>query len=90
MSKEKKQTKIDKSASDHATDESGPGAVDEKKLLRKLDWHLIPGLTLLFLLSFLDRSNGNILSPFVSATFPPLILFQLEMLVSKVWSQTCT
>ncbi|KAE8356760.1 major facilitator superfamily domain-containing protein [Aspergillus coremiiformis] len=32
----------------------------EKKLLRKLDWRIIPGLWLLFLVSFMDRSNiGN-------------------------------
>ena len=39
--------------------EEGEDAIDEKKLLRKLDWHLVPGLTVLFLLSFLDRSNGS-------------------------------
>lgn len=59
MSNEKEQTKIDEASSDRATDENGPDAIDEKKLLRKLDWHLVPGLTLLFLLSFLDRSNGK-------------------------------
>ena len=32
--------------------------VDEKALLRKLDLKLLPALTLLYLLSFLDRSNG--------------------------------
>ncbi|KAI9695441.1 MAG: hypothetical protein M1820_008626 [Bogoriella megaspora] len=32
----------------------------EKKLLRKLDWTLIPWLTLLYLVAFLDRTNiGN-------------------------------
>jgi len=61
MSNEKEQAKIDEASSDRATDEGGPDAIDEKKLLRKLDWHLVPGLTLLFLLSFLDRSNGNFL-----------------------------
>lgn len=30
----------------------------EKALVRKLDLHLLPVLTLLYLLSFLDRSNG--------------------------------
>ncbi|KAF2667736.1 MFS general substrate transporter [Microthyrium microscopicum] len=36
-----------------------PG-IDEKKLLRKIDWHIIPILTLLYLLSFIDRANiGN-------------------------------
>ncbi|CRG86584.1 putative transporter C1002,16c [Talaromyces islandicus] len=34
--------------------------INEKALLRKLDWRLLPPLTLLYLLSFLDRSNvGN-------------------------------
>ncbi|ORX92412.1 MFS general substrate transporter [Basidiobolus meristosporus CBS 931.73] len=34
--------------------------VSEKTLLRKLDWHLIPYLSLLYLCSFLDRVNiGN-------------------------------
>ena len=33
--------------------------VDEKSLLRKLDLKLLPALTLLYLLSFLDRSNGT-------------------------------
>ncbi|KAF7514222.1 hypothetical protein GJ744_004547 [Endocarpon pusillum] len=34
--------------------------VNEKALLRKLDYKLLPALTLLYLLSFLDRSNvGN-------------------------------
>lgn len=31
--------------------------VDEKKLIRKLDWRLLPGVSVLYLLSFLDRSN---------------------------------
>lgn len=34
--------------------------VSEKKLLRKLDRTLLPPLTLLYLLSFLDRSNGKL------------------------------
>ena len=29
----------------------------EKKLLRKLDWRIIPALWFLFLVSFMDRSN---------------------------------
>ncbi|EIN04644.1 MFS general substrate transporter [Punctularia strigosozonata HHB-11173 SS5] len=33
---------------------------EERALVRKVDWHILPGLTLLYLLSFLDRSNvGN-------------------------------
>ena len=34
----------------------------EKALVRKVDFHILPVLTLLYLLSFLDRSNG--LSPY--------------------------
>ena len=87
MSEEKVQTKIEEVSCDHATEESGE-EIDERKLLRKIDLHLLPMLTLLFLLSFLDRSNGNrLLSPFVCL---PLIPLQLEMLVSKVWPRTCT
>lgn len=32
--------------------------INEKALLRKLDLRLLPPVTLLYLLSFLDRSNG--------------------------------
>lgn len=31
--------------------------LDEKKILRKMDMHLIPMLTLLYLLSYLDRES---------------------------------
>lgn len=34
--------------------------ISEKAILRKLDYKLLPPLTLLYLLSFLDRSNGMI------------------------------
>lgn len=34
-----------------------PTGIQEKALLRKLDLKLLPALTLLYLLSFLDRSN---------------------------------
>ncbi|KAJ3565456.1 hypothetical protein NP233_g7613 [Leucocoprinus birnbaumii] len=34
--------------------------VDEKKLMRRVDWHVIPWLALLYLLNFLDRGSiGN-------------------------------
>jgi hypothetical protein len=34
--------------------------IDEKKLIRKVDWHVIPWLALLYLLNSLDRGNiGN-------------------------------
>lgn len=34
--------------------------INEKALLRKLDGQLLPAVGILYLLSFLDRSNGNI------------------------------
>lgn len=34
--------------------------VNEKAVVRKLDWHIVPWLSFLYLLSFLDRTNiGN-------------------------------
>ena len=34
--------------------------IDEAKLIRKVDWYLLPWLSLLYLLSFLDRTSiGN-------------------------------
>ncbi|KAK8866195.1 hypothetical protein IAR55_001346 [Kwoniella newhampshirensis] len=34
--------------------------INEKKLIRKIDWHIVPVLSVLYLLSFLDRTNiGN-------------------------------
>lgn len=43
--------------------EGGSSSVNEKKLLRKLDYRLLPPLTLIYLMSFLDRSNGRSLLP---------------------------
>lgn len=37
-----------------------PGSINEKKLLRKLDLRLLPAVSVLYLLSFLDRSNGTL------------------------------
>ena len=38
-------------------------SINERALLRKLDRTLLPAVTLLYLLSFLDRSNGMISYP---------------------------
>jgi hypothetical protein len=46
--------------------------IAEKRLVRKLDWKLIPWLCLLYLISFLDRTNiGNaaILGIYPSSSF---------------------
>lgn len=39
--------------------DDNPHGLTDKYILRKLDWKLLPPLTLLYLLSFLDRSNGK-------------------------------
>lgn len=34
--------------------------VDERKLMRRIDWHVVPWLAVLYLLNFLDRGSiGN-------------------------------
>jgi hypothetical protein len=56
-----KRTGGDNSNTPSFSDESfdNPTNINEKALLRKLDYRLLPGLTLLYLLSFLDRSNST-------------------------------
>jgi hypothetical protein len=52
--------RIDKLATSPGVTAASFAHLDEKKILRKMDWHLIPMLALLYLLSFLDRGNiGN-------------------------------
>jgi hypothetical protein len=41
---------------------ANPTGINEKALVRRLDLKLLPPLTLLYLLSFLDRSNSMFLS----------------------------
>jgi len=38
---------------------TNPTGINEKALVRRLDYKLLPPLTLLYLLSFLDRSNST-------------------------------
>lgn len=34
--------------------------IDEQKLMRRIDWHVVPWLAVLYLLNFLDRGSiGN-------------------------------
>ncbi|KAG0633986.1 major facilitator superfamily domain-containing protein [Tuber brumale] len=60
---EKDAKHIDGAVTPDSLESSDVACFDEKrtkKLLRKLDWHLVPFLALLYLLSFLDRTNiGN-------------------------------
>lgn len=87
MAEEKEKTEFEDTPSDpDITGESGD-AIDEKQLLRKLDWHLIPAPTLLLLLSFMDRSNGEHIPLLILLSF---IFFQSGMLVSRasLWIYT--
>jgi hypothetical protein len=59
-SKAEEKERIDKLATAPGVTLESFAHLDEKKILRKMDWHLIPMLALLYLLSFLDRGNiGN-------------------------------
>ncbi len=61
MSGEEKVPQVTEKGSIHTPSESSVvpySAADERKLLRKLDANLLPAVVLLYLLSFLDRSNG--------------------------------
>ena len=60
--------------------------IDERKLLRKIDMHLLPVLPLLLLLSFLDQSNSELLS--CLTLLPPTHLFQSAMPASRAYSLT--
>src|ERR1700734_1632310 len=44
---------------------TNPTGINEKALLRRLDLKLLPPLTLLYLLSFLDRSNSMFNNPLI-------------------------
>lgn len=55
-----KHTMDAKSSDDGHIEAAGFDAAGTKKLLRKIDWTLVPFLAFLYLLSFLDRTNiGN-------------------------------
>ena len=58
--------------------EEGVGVPNnERKLMRKIDLRLLPGLTLLFLLSWLDQGNGKL------SSFSPLPTFSSFSLSRK-------
>jgi hypothetical protein len=48
--------------------------INENALLRKLDARLLPAVGILYLLSFLDRSNGMISRQSLLSFSPPLTL----------------
>jgi hypothetical protein len=66
MPEEKEQTSVEEIAP-LPTLEGGEDAINEKKLLRKIDWRLLPPVIFLFYLSFLDRTNS---ASFVFLAFP--------------------
>lgn len=74
MSEEKKAGKVDISSTpDLVTGEvesQGFDHVATKKLLRKLDWHIIPFMSLIYLLLVLSRSvaSGKILTSLTDAS----------------------
>jgi hypothetical protein len=57
---EKEKPDIGEKTSPALSSTSDGEGINEKALLRKLDYKLLPPLILLYLLSFLDRSNGMI------------------------------
>lgn len=62
--------------------------VSEKSLLRKIDAKLLPAVGILYLLSFLDRSNGEIWTGFRSDKHVLTYCEQLETPASREWSTT--
>lgn len=64
MSEEKHQVECKESSPVEARE--GVGTIDEKKLLRKIDLHILPGLVILLLLCALDQSNGELLTCFMA------------------------
>lgn len=55
--KQDRETKTVSPGSASDTEHVGAFDVSEKALLRKIDWRLLPAVGILYLLSFLDRSN---------------------------------
>ncbi|KAH7375583.1 major facilitator superfamily domain-containing protein [Plectosphaerella cucumerina] len=60
LSRKEMKNQVDAAATVEGLTRESFSHLDEKKILRKMDLHLIPMLALLYLLSFLDRGNiGN-------------------------------
>lgn len=88
---EKNLEKTSKSPSDSEVDalEASTG-INEKKLLRKLDRRLLPPVTLLYLLSFLDRSNGKVRELALIHLITDQTRRQWAMHAWKAWWMICT
>jgi hypothetical protein len=49
--------KLDGSGNNSLASQIDYRGINEGQLVRKIDWRILPGVILLYLLSFLDRSN---------------------------------
>lgn len=59
--------------------------IDERKLMRRIDWHVVPWLAVLYLLNFLDRGNiGN------AKVRNPLSESMKKRSTERVWAASCT
>ena len=59
MASENEKKVVPPSEESGAYDDVETSSVNERKLIRKLDVRLLPAVTILYLLSFLDRANGS-------------------------------
>ena len=53
-------------------------SIDERKLMRKIDWHVVPWLAVLYLLNFLDRGsigNAKVSTQRATPLSPPQLTF---------------
>lgn len=59
--------------------------IDERKLMRRIDWHVVPWLAVLYLLNFLDRGNiGN------AKVRNPLSESMKKHSTDRAWIASCT
>ena len=71
---EKEGEKAEIAHSEMVDDSLHQAIVDEKALMRKIDWRMVPWLSFLYLLSFLDRSNvGNARVKFLGVFYSLII-----------------
>src|ERR1700757_3765539 len=64
----------------------------KRRILRKIDWHLVPLLSFLYLVSFIDRGNREFRSSrgVGMQTANKLGMHQLAMPKSRAWGKTST
>lgn len=53
---------------------TGRGSIEEKHLIRKQDWRIVPLCSMIYLFSFLDRTNIGITHFCILAVFTLLLL----------------